>query len=172
MLKLPIRTLRAGCALALAALAAAPGPAAVLGPEAAACRAGAKKPALLVTVTGFKARAGTVRVQLYGSDPADFLASGRGLKRLDLPVTGAGAMPMCIALPRAGTYAVGVRHDLDDDGRSGWSDGGGFSNNPRISFARLRPSHGEVAVRVEKGVKAIGITLFYRQGLEIGPAGG
>src|SRR5687768_4619744 len=63
---------------------------AALGPDAASCREGASEPAVLVNVTGFKNRAGRVRVQLYGSNPSDFLAKGRKLRRIDLPVTHSG----------------------------------------------------------------------------------
>jgi hypothetical protein len=65
----------------LALVAPAGGVQAAIGPDAAACRPGAEAPAVLVRVTGFKARTGALRVQVYGDDPADFLAKGRKLKR-------------------------------------------------------------------------------------------
>ena len=68
--------------------------------------------ALLVGVSGLKSRTGTLRVQLYGANPADFLAKGKKLRRIDVPVT-ATAMDVCIALPQPGRYAVAVRHDAD-----------------------------------------------------------
>src|SRR5215207_1980166 len=80
--------------------------AAALGPDAAACSAGANRPAMLVSVNGFKNRAGNLRVQLYGGNPADFLERGKKIKRIDLPVTRAGAMNVCVAVPRTGTYAI------------------------------------------------------------------
>jgi uncharacterized protein (DUF2141 family) len=142
---------------------------AALGPDAASCRPGASNPAVLVNVYGFKNRAGRVRVQLYGSNPSDFLAKGKKLRRIDLPVTASGTMPVCVALPRAGNYAIAVRHDADDNGKSGWNDGGGFSRNPRISLFDLKPQLNEVVIAVGNGVKPIDVILNYRRGLSIGP---
>jgi uncharacterized protein (DUF2141 family) len=158
----------AGAALAL--LAAAPAQAA-LGPDAAACRPGSRGPAFLVAVSGFKNRAGTLRVQLYGSNPADFLAMGKKLKRIDLPVT-AGVMRVCVAAPGPGRYAIAVRHDADSNGKSDWSDGGGFSRNPHLSLLSLKPSYQDVALDIRGGVRPVPIVLNYRHGLSIGPVAG
>jgi uncharacterized protein (DUF2141 family) len=159
----------AAAALALAVPAA---PAlASLGPDAARCRSGSGQPALLVEVAGFKNRKGEVRVQVYGANPADFLAKGKRLRRIDLKVAPAGAMEVCVAVPRPGTYAVAVRHDADGNGRSGWNDGGGFSNNPRLSLTNLKPRHRQVAVAVGNGVKPVSVVLNYRHGLSIRPVG-
>ena len=157
----------AAAALALAA-SAAPAQAA-LGPDAPSCRSGSNDSAVLVNVTGFKHRNGKLRVQLYGSNPSDFLAKGKKLRRIDLPVTGSGPMRVCVAVPRAGNYAVAVRHDADGNGKSGWNDGGGFSRNPKVSLMDLKPSYQEVAIPVGKGVKPVDVVLNYRQGLSIGP---
>ena len=156
-------------ALLLASGLAAPA-AAALGPDASACSEG--RPSVLVSVSGFKVRAGRLRVQLYGSDPASFLAKGAKLKRIDLAVTPAGAMSVCVAVPHPGTYAIAVRHDVNgDNSRGDWSDGGGFSNNPSLSLFHLKPSLSQTAINVGGGVKAISVTLLYRRGLSIGPAG-
>lgn len=157
-------------AAALGLVAPAVSAQAALGPDAASCRSGAANPALLVNVDGFKARTGRLRVQLYGSDPSDFLAKGGRLKRIDLPVTGSGPMRVCVALPGAGQYAVAVRHDVDgDNAKRDWSDGGGFSRNPKISLLKLQPSYGQVAIQVGNGVKPVDVVLNYRNGLSIGP---
>jgi uncharacterized protein (DUF2141 family) len=142
---------------------------AALGPDAAACTPGAKRPAVLVSVNGFKNRVGRVRVQLYGDNPADFLAKGKKLRRIDLPVTGAGAMNVCVAVPKAGTYAIAVRHDADANGKTNWNDGGGFTNNPKLSLLDLKPSLRKAAVTVGNGVKPVTVVLNYRSGLSIGP---
>lgn len=156
-------------ALLLAAVPAAPA-AAALGPDAPACSEG--RPSVLVSVSGFKVRAGRLRVQLYGNDPGSFLAKGAKLRRIDVPVTPAGAMNVCVAVPRPGTYAIAVRHDVNgDNSRGDWSDGGGFSNNPSLSLFHLKPSLRQTAFNVGGGVKAINVTLLYRRGLSIGPAG-
>jgi uncharacterized protein (DUF2141 family) len=157
------------CAAALGA-SAAPAQAA-LGPDAAACSPGANRPAVLVSVNGFKNRVGKLRIQLYGGNPADFLERGKKMKRIDLPVTRAGAMNVCVAVPAAGTYAIAVRHDADANGKSGWNDGGGFSNNPKLSLLKLKPSHRATAVSVGPGVKTVPVVLNYRSGLSIAPIG-
>jgi len=155
---------------ALLTVPAAPARAA-LGPDAAACSAGANRPALLVSVNGFKNRVGKLRVQLYGGNPAQFLERGAKLKRIDLPVTRSGAMNVCVAVPKAGTYAIAVRHDADANGKTNWNDGGGFSNNPKLSLLKLKPSHRSAAVSVGTGVKVVPVVLNYRSGLSIGPVG-
>jgi uncharacterized protein (DUF2141 family) len=137
------------------------------GPDAASCQAGSSRPAVLVNVEGFKAKSGRVRVQIY--DSSNFLVKGKRVRRIDLPVTSA-SMPICVALPGAGTYAVAVRHDVDGDNDSGdWSDGGGFSRNPKISLMRLKPTFSNVAIPVGNGVKPVNVVLNYRRGLSIGP---
>lgn len=162
----------AGAAAALI-LAACPGAAlASLGPDSAACSARSGRTALLVNVRGFRARAGTLRVQLYGSNPAEFLERGRWLRRVDLPVARSGAMPVCVAVPRPGRYAVAVRHDENGNGRSDWADGAGFSRNPALALAMLRPNYDDVAVDVRRGVQRIEIVLNYRTGFTVGPVAG
>ena len=158
-------------AAAIALLAPAGAAEAALGPDAAACSPGSRRPAFLVSVNGFKNRVGQLRVQLYGGNPADFLEKGKKLKRIDLPVTRAGAMNVCVAVPKPGTYAIAVRHDADANGKSGWNDGGGFSNNPRLSLIKLKPSHRATAVTVSEGVRTVPVVLNYRSGLSVGPVG-
>ena len=156
--------------LAALVLAAQASPAqAVLGPDAAACRGSG--PALLVNVNGLKARTGNIRVNVYGSDPARFLARGQYIRQINIPVTRAGAMPICVSLPRAGRYAVAVRHDVDGDGND-WGDGGGFSRNPRLSLTNLRPSYQNVAFDVAQRVQPVNVVLNYRFGLSIRPVQG
>jgi uncharacterized protein (DUF2141 family) len=163
-----LKLIAKGAALVIAAVVAQPGSAqAALGPDAAACRSGAG-PAILVNVNGFKARTGNIRVNVYGSDAAKFLQRGQYVRRIDLPVTRSGAMPICVSVPRAGTYAVAVRHDVDGDGND-WGDGGGFSRNPRLSLTNLRPRYQNVAINVGGGVQGVNVVLNYRFGLSIRP---
>jgi uncharacterized protein (DUF2141 family) len=163
-----------GLALTLAlAFAAQPGAAqAAMGPDAAACRSGSDQPAVLVNVSGFKARSGNIRVNVYGSDPARFLERGQYVRQINVPVTRGGTMPICVALPGAGRYAVAVRHDVDGNGRSGWSDGGAFSRNPRLSLTNLRPRYENVAINVGRGAVPVNVTLLYRFGLSVRPVSG
>jgi uncharacterized protein (DUF2141 family) len=165
--------LMAKAAVAALAFTALPGAApAALGPDAAACRAGGNAPAILVYVDGFRARSGNVRVNVYGADPDKFLARGQYVRRIDLPVSRAGAMQICVALPQAGRYAVVVRHDQDGNGRSGWSDGGGFSRNPRLSLTSLRPNFDNVAFNVGQSPIPVDVVLNYRFGFSIRPVRG
>ncbi|HEX2763373.1 MAG TPA: DUF2141 domain-containing protein [Allosphingosinicella sp.] len=142
---------------------------AALGPDAAACSPGARRPALLVSVNGFKNRVGRIRVQLYNNNPADFLAKGKKLKRIELSVTRAGAMNVCVAVPKPGVYAISVHHDADNDGRRGWNDGGGFSGNPHLTMLKLKPSLRQTAVAVGPGMKTVPVILNYRSGFSIAP---
>ena len=164
------RVMAKGAVVALA-MAAHPGAAQALGPDAAACRPGSNRSAVLVTVDGFRERTGNVRVALYGSNPATFLERGQTVRRIDVPVTRGGPMRICVAVPAAGRYAVAVRHDLDGNGRSGWNDGGGFSRNPRISLTSLRPRYESVAINV-RGVQPVNVVLNYRFGLSVRPVRG
>jgi uncharacterized protein (DUF2141 family) len=155
-----------------AALAALPGAAQaqVLGADAAVCRAG--RPSVLVNLTAFKQRTGNIRVALY-ANPDTFLQHGETLRKINVPVTPAGPMRVCIAVPHPGRYAIAVRHDVNgDNARGDWSDGGGFSRNPRLSLLHLRPSFDDVAVSVGQGVVGVNVTLFYRSGLSIRPGNG
>ncbi|HEX8573053.1 MAG TPA: DUF2141 domain-containing protein [Allosphingosinicella sp.] len=165
------RLFLSAAALAAALTVPAAPAAAALGPDAAACSPGGNRPAVLVSVNGFKNRVGKLRIQLYGGNPAEFLERGKKLKRIDLPVTRAGAMNVCVAVPRAGTYAIAVRHDADNNGKTNWNDGGGFSNNPKLSLLKLKPSHRSTAVTVGSGIKTVPVILNYRSGLSIAPIG-
>jgi uncharacterized protein (DUF2141 family) len=157
-------------ALALGASLAASAPAeAALGPDAARCRSGSAEPALLVNVHGLKNRRGEVRVKVFGSNPNEFMVRGKGVRRIDVPVTGAGTMQICIALPRAGTYAIVVRHDADANGKTSWNDGAGYSNNPGMSLMSLKPAYRKVAVSVGNGIRPVDVVLNYRRGLSIAP---
>jgi uncharacterized protein (DUF2141 family) len=156
--------------LTLGIVAAAPVSAQpVLGPHAAACRG--NQGAVLVTVDGFRQRTGNVRVQLYRAD-SSFLERGRWLQRVDLPVTRAGAMRVCVPVEQPGSYAIAVRHDMDGNGSSGWNDGGGFSRNPSISLTNLRPRASAVAINVGRATLPINVVLNYRFGLSIRPVRG
>lgn len=162
----------AAAAIALVAGVATAAPAKaqeILGPDAAACRAGTPGPAALVRIYGFKSRIGTLRVQLYGNNPDDFLAKGKKLKRIELPVTASGDMNVCVDLPSYGEYAIAVRHDRDGNRKSGWNDGGGFSGNPKISLTDLKPDFEDASFAAKQGVTVVDVVMNYRSGLSIKP---
>lgn len=136
------------------------------------CAAGATGPALQVEVSGFKAATGRVRVQAYPATKASWLEKGAWINRIDSAVTPRGGkMTFCVPLPDSGTYGIAVRHDVDGSGKSGWNDGGGFSNNPKLSLLSLKPSASKTAIRVGSGVTRISVVLNYRQGMSIKPIG-
>ena len=142
----------------------------VLGPDAAACAPGAPGPAALVRVEGFKDREGRLRLQYYTDRPGEYLASGKYLRRVELPVTAAGTMTLCITLPGPGRYAFVALQDRNADGKlSIWSDGIGFSNNPRLGLAK--PAAKDTAVDAGGGVIELTIVLNYLRGLSVKPIG-
>lgn len=163
-----LRNRIAAVAIGAAAIAAAAAPAAVLGPHAEACAAGAGKPAMLVRVEGLKGRVGTVRVQSYGGNPDSYFEKGAYLERVEVRPPAEGAVEICLPVPRPGTYAVSVKHDVDG-GSGGWSlhDGGGFSGNPNMSamdaLFKRKPSPVQVEVQVH-GLTRVPITVRYLQG--------
>ena len=78
-------------------------------------------------------------------------------------------MRVCVAVPKAGNYAIAVRHDVDGNGKSGMSDGGGFSRNPNISLFDLKPKYNEVTIPIGNSVRPVNVILNYKQGLSVGP---
>jgi uncharacterized protein (DUF2141 family) len=163
----PARFLR-GCVAVATMLATGPAFAQLAGPDAAAC-GDPTAAAVRVRVTGLKNGNGTLRVQAYGANPADFLAKGKWVRRVELPLQGRRALDVCLRLPRFGAYAVAVRHDANGNGKSDWNDGAGFSRNPKLSLLRLKPAFGDVVVPVSRPGSAVSIIMNYRQGFAIGP---
>lgn len=144
------------------------------GPHAARCEVrGDVAPALLVRVTGFKARTGIVRVQTYGGDPGHFFDKGSYLERVELKVPAGGPLDVCMPVPGPGAYAVSVRHDVNGSGKTDRADGGGMSGNPQLSLFDLmfkrKPDPDKVAVAVSKGVRTVPIVLNYLDGTSFRP---
>jgi uncharacterized protein (DUF2141 family) len=156
--------------LMLAAAMPAGAHAAVLGPEAAACQG--EGPAMLVRIEGLKQRTGMIRVQSYGGDPSHYFDKGTYLRRIQFPVPASGPVDVCVPVPNNGTYAISVRHDVDASGKTGMSDGGGMSGNPRMSLFdvmfRRKPSPGKVQVTVQ-GVTRVPVVMNYVRGGAFGP---
>ena len=153
-------------ALALTALAA-PAPAEAqyrqkISNNPAKCAAGTG-PAVRVTVTDIRESTGTMRVQSYRGTKEDWLEKGKWIYRMEAPAK-AGSMSFCMPLPRPGTYAIAVRHDINGNGSTDiFTDGGAMSNNPSINIFNLgKPSYKKTAFEVGSGVESISIRMRYR----------
>lgn len=142
-------------------------PATVVGSDAAACTAG--RPSIEVVVSGFKQATGTIKISLYGSDPARYLAHHGKLRNVIVPVRSTAPMDVCIAVPAPGVYAVALHHDLNGNGDKDRADGGGYSRNPHLSILNLKPPLSQTGIRVGEGPTRAPVTLMYVHGLSIGP---
>lgn len=132
----------------------------VIGNDLSRCEG--SHPAVRVTVTGVSASSGSIRVQTYRGTPADWLAKGRWLHRIQVPAR-RGTMTFCLPVSGPGNYAVAVRHDVNGNGDTDLrTDGGGMSNNPAINIFNLgKPSVRQTAFTVGEGVKTIQINMRY-----------
>lgn len=125
------------------------------------CRTG-NGPAVLVNVNGLKATTGNIRVQSYRGTKDQWLKKGAWLRRIEVPAS-ATNMTFCIPIAESGYYAIAVRHDINGNGKTDISsDGGGMSNNPRISIFNLgKPSYKKTKFAIGNEVKAINIKMKY-----------
>lgn len=126
------------------------------------CRNG-NGPAVLVKVSGVKAATGNMRVQTYRGIKSEWLKTGAWLHRVEVPAR-TGNMQFCLPISEAGNYAVAIRHDINDNGKTDiFGDGGGMSNNPSISIFNLgKPSYKKTRFVVGDDVKSINIKMKYR----------
>jgi uncharacterized protein (DUF2141 family) len=165
MLKMRILFLTVfGVALALTSASYA----AVLGPDAARCVAG-EGPAVLVKVTGLKSRAGAVRARTFaGAKPSSWFDKKQALRRTEVQVPGSGPVEICMPVPRAGSYVVDIRHDVNANGGTDRADGAGASGNPTTSLFDFllgkKPPASQVTFQVNEGVTTISIVVKYLQG--------
>jgi uncharacterized protein (DUF2141 family) len=157
------------------AFAPATARASVLGSDAAACANGG--PAILATIVGLKDRQGELKLELYPANEQDFLRDDRDLikegklfRRIRVPTPQAGAVQLCMRVPRPGRYALLFTHNRDGKNKfSFWTDGAGFASNGRLG--RSRPKLGQAIVEVS-GVTGVSIRAQYLRGLGgFGPVG-
>ncbi len=125
------------------------------------CASG-KGPVVLVNVRGIKESTGKIRVQSYPATPSAWLSKGRWLHRIETSAS-AGSMNICVPVPAEGKFGIAVRHDRNGNGKTDISqDGGGFSNNPKISIFNLgKPSINKAAFVAGPGVTRITINMQY-----------
>lgn len=144
---------------------------AALGPAAAICNRNGS--AVLVDVSGFKARSGILRVQLYAAGPRA-LDKGTWLERVELAVPrGAVSMPVCVEVKKPGNYVIAVRHDLNGNGKSDRADGGGMSGNPDMSLMdvvmKRKPSLRQTSFAVGTTTRRVPVVLNYVNGMSFDP---
>jgi uncharacterized protein (DUF2141 family) len=162
-------------AAALAAVSLPVSAAEILGPDAAACRNGSGKDAVLVTVDGFKNREGTVRLELWPGTQEDFMrdhhelvAEGKAYHRVTVPVPASGPAKVCMPLPGPGTYAVGAFHSPSGQRKFNFrQDGATFTRNPKVGLSK--PKAADVAMRFNSGLSEATVTMNYLRGLGFKP---
>lgn len=138
--------------------------AAYLGPAPALCAA-QEAPSILVKVSGFKNRAGKIRVRTFGGSPSTYFDKSKVLKRVEYQVPASGPVEVCVPVQAPGVYAVDVRHDINGNSDTDRSDGAGASGNPKISlfdivFGRKPPAK-QVQISVGQGTTVVPITVRY-----------
>ena len=118
--------------------------------------------AIRINLTGVRSSQGTIRVQLYRGIKADWLESGRWIHRIEAPAR-QGSMSFCMPVPRPGTYAIAVRHDVNDNDRTDiTTDGGAMSNNPSINIFNLgKPSYTKTRFDVGNRVVSLALKMRY-----------
>lgn len=119
-------------------------------------------PAVRINVSGIKSATGNMRVQIYRALKSDWLEKNRWIYRIEAQAR-EGRMTFCMPVPQAGSYAIAIRHDANDNNDTDiFADGGGMSNNPGFNIFNLgRPSHNKTAFTVGNEVKTINIQMRY-----------
>ena len=146
-------------------LACGPGLAAANPPVAApVCDGSASQVRLQVRVAGLKAAKGNITVTVYPDDASRFLAKGAKLARQRVPAV-QPATAACFVMPAAGSYAVAVYHDANNDRDFNRTfvgmpaEGFGFSRNPKTLLGL--PRFSEVRFAAQPGDNLLEIQLSY-----------
>lgn len=142
----------------------------VLGGDAASCSPGGG-PAILAQVAGLKDRKGRIKLELYPANEADFLAddntlvaAGKTFRRVWTGIPAAGAVSVCIRVPRPGRYALLVTHDRDGKNKFNFfADGAGFPGEGKLGMSR--PKVDRAIVDVGNGSVGRVVQMQYLRGL-------
>lgn len=101
------------------------------------CDPANREPEIRIILSNVRNDRGNIRLSLHSDNPDEWVGKKKGGKliRFDVPAV-AGHMEVCMPLPYGkGTYAVGMYHDENADGKYGFtSEGYGFSNNARAGM--------------------------------------
>ncbi len=129
--------------------------------QAAECQGAPSGAKLSLVVEGVRSNRGLMTASLYPEDKSQFLVKNGALKVWSVPAQ-APATRMCIWLRGPGTYAVAVYHDANsnrrlDIGMFGPTEAYGFTNNPRIMFAK--PSFQSVKFQARPGETTMHVRL-------------
>ncbi len=132
-----------------------------IGNDMRACAPGSG-PAVRLTVRGITSSQGKVRVQMYRATEGEWLAKGKWLSRIELPAQ-KGTMTFCVPAPKAGSYAIAVRHDVNGNGKTDIrQDGGAMSNNPSINVFNLgKPSVSKTRFDLGSGAQPMSVNMLY-----------
>jgi uncharacterized protein (DUF2141 family) len=125
----------------------------------------------VVDVQGLKDRTGSLRLELYPDNKADFLAddtkllaAGKTFRRVVEPTPTSGEVKLCIKVPAPGAYALSLVHNRT--GEAGFSiskDGVGVPGNPPSLYGS--PSLAQAHIDVGSGISHATIVMMYRRGL-------
>lgn len=142
-----------------------------LGVAEGQCREGQQGPSFVVTVLGLKDRKGSLKLELYPSNDADFLQDDNRLlnankvfRRVVAPIPISGAPKLCIRAPSPGPYSLALLHDRDNNHKFNLtSDGIGFPGDPHLSWSK--PKAAAARAIAGAGATPLSIRLQYRTGL-------
>ena len=142
-----------------------------LGMAEGRCRPNEPGPAFSISVLGLKDRAGSLKLELYPSNDADFLAddnvlinAGKAFRRVVVSVPASGVPQLCIRAPEPGPYSLVLLHDRDDNRKFNFtSDGIGFPGTPHLGWSK--PKAAAVRATVGTGLSSLNIVMQYRTGI-------
>lgn len=142
-----------------------------LGVAEGQCRDGQQGSSFLVTVLGLKDRKGSLKLELYPSNDADFLADDNRLlnankvfRRVVAPIPVTGVPKLCIRAPGPGPYSLALLHDRNNNHKFNLTtDGIGFPGDPHLGWAK--PKAAATRAIAGTGATPLTIRLQYRTGL-------
>jgi len=143
------------------------------------CRPNEHGPAVLVNIDGLKDRRGLLKLEVYPSNDADFLAddnvlvdAGKTFRRVEIPTPQNGPVQLCVRVPGPGSYSITVLHDRDANRKFGYAvDGIGFASNPKLHTEK--PKAAATRLIAGTGLTTTTIVMNYLHGFfQFGPLKG